>query len=50
MSYGTPIEMYSLAGMYAGQVLRGENRQAATNCAAAWMLASTRITSSYCCS
>jgi putative ABC transport system substrate-binding protein len=25
MSYGTPIEMYGLAGMYAGRVLRGEN-------------------------
>jgi putative ABC transport system substrate-binding protein len=24
MSYGTPIEMYGLAGMYAGRVLRGE--------------------------
>jgi len=25
MSYGTPIETYSLAGVYAGRVLRGEN-------------------------
>jgi putative ABC transport system substrate-binding protein len=25
MSYGTPIEPYSLAGVYAGRVLRGEN-------------------------
>jgi len=25
MSYGTPIETYSLAGVYAGRVLRCEN-------------------------